>query len=131
MFDVYIIDSESLMVGRPNGVLNVRKAERIVDFIEIKEEEIEKGFNRFCDLTRVDSVNLSSNDLVKLAARRRAFTPNNVRVKSAFLATHALAFGAARMYEFLLDSPRIEVRVFNNVEAAAQWLSVNPHMLSL
>jgi hypothetical protein len=131
MFDVYIIDSESLMVGRPNGVLNVREAERIVDFIEIKEEEIEKGFNRFCDLTRVDSVNLSSNDLVKLAARRRAFNPNNVRVKSAFLATHALAFGAARMYEFLLYSPRIEVRVFNNVEAAAQWLSVKPHMLRL
>ena len=129
MFDVYVIDSEALMVGRPNGILDAQAAERLVDFIEIKEEQLEAGFNRFCDLTHLDSINLSSEDLHQLAARRRAFNPNDVHVKSAFLATHPLAFGVARTYEFLLSSPRIEVRVFQDLEGAAEWLSVKPDML--
>jgi hypothetical protein len=129
MFDVYVIDSEALMVGRPNGILDAQTAERLADFIEIKEEQLEAGFNRFCDLTCLDSINLSSGDLHQLAARRRAFNPNNVHVKSAFLATHPLAFGVARTYEFLLHSPRIEVRVFQDLEAAAEWLSVKPDTL--
>ena len=131
MLDVYVIDNESLMAGRPNGVLDAQTAERIVDLIEIKEEELEAGFNRFCDLTRLDGINLSSEDLLQLAARRRAFNPSDVRVKSAFLATHPLAVGAARMYEFLLYSPRIEVRVFKDLEAAAEWLAVKPDLLRL
>jgi hypothetical protein len=131
MFDVYVIDSEALMVGRPNGTLDAQTAERIVDFIEIKEEQLEAGFNRFCDLTRLDSINLTSDDLVKLAARRRAFNPNDINVKSAFLATHPLAFGVARTYQFLLRSTRIEVRIFQDLQGAAEWLFVKPDMLRL
>jgi hypothetical protein len=108
MLDVYVIDTEALMVGRPSGILDAQTAERIVDFIEIKEQQLEAGFNRFCDLTRLDSINLSSEDLLQLAARRRAFNPNDAHVKSAFLAKDPLAFGVARMYEVLLHSPRIE-----------------------
>src|SRR6266850_7731984 len=129
MFDVYVIDSEALMVGRPNGILDAQTAERIVDFTKIKEEHLKAGFNRFCDLTRLDSINLSSEDLLQLAAQRRAFNPNDVHVKSAFLATHPLAFAIARMYELLLHSPRIEVRVFKDLERAAEWLVVKPDML--
>ena len=131
MFDVYVIDSEALMVGRPNGILDAQTAERIVDFVEIKEKELEAGFNRFCDLSRLDSINLSSKDLMQLATRRRAFNPNTAHVKSAFLAAHPLAFGVARMYQLLLHSSRIEVRVFQDIESAAEWLSVKPDMLRL
>jgi hypothetical protein len=131
MFDVYVIDSEALMVGRPNGILDAQTAERIVDFVEIKEEQLEAGFNRFCDLNRLDGINLSSEDLLQLAARRRAFNPNAVHVKSAFLAAHPLAVGVARTYELLLQSPRIEVRVFQDLESAAEWLSVKSDMLRL
>ena len=131
MFDVYVIDSEALMVGRPNGILDAQTAERIVDFIEIKEEQLEAGFNRFCDLTRLDRIDLSSEDFVQLATRRRAFNPNDVRVKTAFLATNPLAFGIAQTYELLLHSPRIEVRVFTDIEGAAEWLAVKPDMLRL
>jgi hypothetical protein len=129
MLDVYVIDTVALMVGRPRGILDAQTAERIVDFIEIKEQQLEAGFNRFCDLTRLDSINLSSEDLLQLAARRRAFNPNDVHVKSAFLAKDPLAFGVARMYELLLHSPRIEVRVFEDLEGAAEWLVVKPDML--
>jgi hypothetical protein len=45
-------------------------------------------------------------------------------VKAAFLAGNALAFATAKLYEMLLRSDRIEVRVFQDVDQAAQWLEV-------
>jgi hypothetical protein len=131
MFDVYVIDGDSLMVARPTGVLDAFEASRIVGFVEIKEEQVEKGFNRFCDLTKLHSINLSSLDIAQLAARRRAFNPNDIHIKSAFLAIDPLAFGIARMYELLLNSPRIEVEVFNEAQAAADWLGVKLDRLTL
>jgi hypothetical protein len=131
MFDVYIVEGDTLMVGRPNGILDFATAVKIVEFIEIKENQLENGFNRYCDLTRLDSINLSSSEVTELAKRRRLFNPNELKVKSAFLAIRPLAFGIARMYELLLNSPRIEVQVFGQLEAAAEWLGVNPGRLTL
>jgi hypothetical protein len=131
MFDVYMIEREALMVCRPKRVLDASAAKQIVEFVEIKEVETETGFDRFCDLTGLDSIHLSSADVMELAVRRRTFNPNDVRVKSAFLATNPLAVGVARMYEQLLNSPRIEVRVFSELEAAAEWLVVRPARLRL
>jgi hypothetical protein len=119
------------MVARPRGVLNFDLAQQIVEFVEIKEVTLEKGFNRFCDLTRLEGIQLSSDDVSELASRRRAFNPNDIRVKSAFFANSPLAFGVARLYEQLLNSPRIEVRVFSDVESAADWLAVHPDKLKL
>ena len=131
MFDVYVIESEALMVGRPKGILDAQTTERIIEFIEIKEDQLESGFNRFCDLTRLEGIHLSSADVLQLAVRRRAFNPNDIRVKSAILANDALTLGIANMYEQLLNSPRIEVRVFSELKAAAEWLAVKPDRLTL
>lgn len=131
MFDVYMIARESLMVCRPKGILDAAGAAQIVDFVEIKEIEFETGFDRFIDLTQLDSINLSAADISGLADRRRAFNPNDIYVKSAFMATHPLALGIARIYEKVLNSPRIEVRVYDQLEAAAAWLAVKPERLKL
>jgi hypothetical protein len=131
MMDVYMIEGDTLMVGRPKGLLDAETAARIVELIEIKEVETETGFSRFCDLSRLDAIHLSFAEVRTLAERRSLFNPNNVRVKSAFLATNPLASGIARMYELLLNSPRIEVRVFSELDAAAEWLAVKTDRLTL
>lgn len=131
MFDMYMIDRESLMVCRPKGNLDATGAVQIVEFVEIKEVQFETGFDRFADLTLLDSINLSAEHVSRMADRRRGFNPNSIRVKSAFLAVHPLALGVARMYEKLLNSPRIEVRVYDQLEAAADWLAVKPDRLKL
>lgn len=131
MLDIYMIEDDSLIVGRPKGVLDADLTDKLLRFIEIKEVEIETGFNRFCDLTRLDAIHLTTVEILKVTTQRRGFNPNDVLVKSAFLATHPLAFGIARMYEQLLESPRIEVRVFRTPEAAAEWLGVKPDRLKL
>jgi hypothetical protein len=131
MFDMYVIEGEALMVGRPKGILDASQATRIVEFIEIKEIEAEAGFNRFCDLTRLDGIHLSSAEVSELAVRRSQFNPNDVHVKSAFLAVDPLARAMACMHKQLLSSPRIEVRVFDVLEEAAEWLAVKPARLKL
>jgi hypothetical protein len=131
MLDIYVIESDALLVARAKGILDAAMTEQIVNLIEIKEAAYETGFNRFCDLSRLEGVNLLTSDILKLADRRRTFNPNYVHVKSAILAIGTLAFGAARMYEQLLNSPRIELRVFSDLQAAAEWLAVSPDCLRL
>ena len=131
MLDIYVVESDTLLVTRPKGILDAEMAEGIVDFIEIKESHIETGFNRFCDLTRLEGVRLTPAEVLTVAARRRAFNPNDIHVKTAFLTSDPLAFGMATMYEQLLNSTRIEVRVWTNLVAAATWLGVKPAILTL
>jgi hypothetical protein len=131
MIDFYMIESEGLMVCRPKGTLDAHTSERIVEFVEIKEASVENGFHRFIDLTRLDSIHLSSAEVSAMADRRRAFNPNDVRVKSAFWATAPLGLGFATMYEKLLNSPRVEVRVFTLLDTAAEWLGVAPDKLKI
>jgi hypothetical protein len=131
VFDVYMIPRDALLVARPKGILDAEMAKRIVEFIELKEGQVETGFNRFCDLTLLEEVQLLPAEVLHLAVRRGEFNPNAVHVKSAFLATNALAFEFACMYKTLLNSPRIEVRVWNNWQAAADWLGVRLERLLL
>ncbi len=131
MLNVYSIPRESLVVARPVGIFDIKSAESLIEFIEIKEELTETGFHRFCDLTRLKGIQLTTEDVLRLAARRRAFNPNDIRVKSAFLATDPLAFGIARMYELVLNSPRIEVTTWWDLQSAANWLGVQADLLTL
>lgn len=130
MFELHTVESDALLVSHFKGILDAEAAQRIVEFLEEKEIEVETGFHRFCDLTLLEGIQLSIRDVRQLAARRREFNPNPVRVKSAFLAMDPLAFGVSRMYEQLLNSPRIEVRVWSDIEGAAEWLGVDlPRLL--
>jgi hypothetical protein len=72
--DVYLLEDGPLMVGRPKGVLNGELATKIVEFVEIKEALIETGFNRFCDMTQLNGINLALNEIDSMAIRRREFT---------------------------------------------------------
>jgi hypothetical protein len=124
VFEVHSIDGGKVVVARFRGVLDAAVAEKLVEFVEIKELEVETGFHRFCDLTHLEGISLSTADIVRLADRRRASNPNDIHVKSAFWATDPLGFGIARMYEQLLSSPRIEVRVWADKQRAADWLGI-------
>jgi hypothetical protein len=129
LIDIYVVPGDSLLVARPKGILDSPTAEKIVEFIEIKEKGYETGFNRFCDLTYLAEMRLSPAEVLQLAARRGAFNPNDIHVKSAFFATDILGLKIASMYKRLLNSPRIEVRVCSNIQTAADWLGVKRETL--
>jgi len=131
MFNLQSMEVDGLLVARFAGVLDATGAGQVVDFVESKELAAGTEFNRFCDMTQLEGIHLSTNDILQLAARRRMFNPNVMRVKSAFFATEPLAFGISRMYEQMLNSPRIEVRVWGDTQTAAAWLGVTVDTLTL
>ncbi len=130
-FEVRYVAGGSLLAGWLRGTLDAELARKLVGFIELQEAESEKGFNRFCDLTALEGINLSVDEVGSLAARRRAYNPNPIRVKSAFLVASPLALGVVHVFKALMQSDRIEVRWFDSPEAAAAWLQVSPETLQV
>lgn len=129
MFDVRFVEGSSLLAGRLRGTLDAELARKLVAFIELQEAESEKGFDRFCDLTALEGIHLSVDEVASLASRRRAYNPNPIRVKSAFLVGGPLALGVVHVFRALMQSERIEVRWFDSLEAAAAWLQVSAETL--
>lgn len=127
--EVKVAEDYNLLLAHPTGVLNMRMAEDIMHFVEVWEVARQEGFDRFCDLTRLDAIQLSVSEVRQLALRRRMFNPNNIPVKSAFLADSPLAFGIVAMYEHLLESTRITVRAFRSLADASGWLRIEPRIL--
>jgi hypothetical protein len=128
-FEVRYVEGGSLLAGWLRGTLDAELARKLVAFIELQEAESEKGFDRFCDLTALGGITLSVDEVASLAARRRAYNPNPIRVKSAFLVGGPLALGVVYMFKALMQSDRIEVRWFDSREAAGAWLQVSPETL--
>ena len=69
MIDFYVIESDTSIVCQHKGILDAQTAERIVELIEIKEENSETGFHRVCDLTCLEAQNrgTDADDLERLA----------------------------------------------------------------
>lgn len=130
MLNVQVRERDLLVIGRPKGTLDRKLAFELLELIEIKEVEIETGFHRFCDLTGIEGIRLGLGAVEAIAARRSAFNPNRIRVKSAFLVSNPLTFAIVGLYQALLESPRIRVRAFHTVESAAHWLGVEPRKLT-
>jgi hypothetical protein len=59
LLDVYILEDESLFVGRIRGALDLHTATKLIELVELKEDEVERGFDRVCDLTRLEGIQLT------------------------------------------------------------------------
>lgn len=127
--NITVAEDDSLLVARPTGVFDMKLAEEIVHFIEVWEVAHQEGFDRFCDLTGLDAIRLSASDIRQIATRRRLFNPNQVPVRTAFLADTPIAFATVAIYQDLLNSPRITVRAFRSIAEASGWLRVEPRKL--
>src|ERR1700748_138059 len=121
-------DNGGLLV-HPTGVFNMKLAEEIVHFVEVWEVVRQEGFDRFCDLTGLDAIRLSASEIRQIARRRRLFNPNQVPVRTAFLAETTIGFATVAIYQDLLNSPRITVRSFRSIADASGWLRVGPSKL--
>jgi len=119
-----------LVTWHPRGVYDDELADRIVEFMESKERILGKPFHRFTDLTGLERVNLSLEHVFKCAERRRKGY-RGAKVKSAFFAVRMLPFSIARIYQELMQASSIDVCVFRDRAAAAEWLGVPAKILNL
>jgi hypothetical protein len=103
-----------------SGVLDRSDLDAVMREIERLEDQ---GLlqDRLTDLTALERIDVGFEEVFALAvkrAERRITAP----VRSALVANRPVQFGFARMFQMLNDNPRIQIRIFGNLEEARQWL---------
>jgi hypothetical protein len=119
----------SLMLWKPQGMLNELLVNEIVAFIDVAEERASKPFNRFADLSALDMVDLNFKLVFHIALRRRLVFASHSPVKSAFYVTSPATAHYAKMHAMLTDYSTLDVALFTEREAAAKCLSVPVEVL--
>lgn len=122
--DVQCVDAAQLLVWRPRGILDQRKVDKMVAFVTELENRFGKSFNRFTDISRLDSVDLNFNYVFHVALYRRLSRRGRTIIKSAFLVPNAEVSRYIKLHALLTDYSPLKVRMFKEYAAAAEWLGV-------
>ena len=77
--------------------------------------------DRITDLTSLERIDVGFEEVFAVA-QRRAERKVTAPIKSALVANRPVQFGFARMFQMLNDNPRIQIRIFGNLQEAEQWL---------
>src|SRR5437879_9882363 len=80
--DVQCVDAAQLLVWRPCGILDQRKVDKIIVFVTEQENKFGKSFNRFTDISRLDSVDLTFKYVFHVALYRRLSRRGRSIIKS-------------------------------------------------
>jgi hypothetical protein len=119
-----------LLIWQPEGVFDEELGNRMLEFMEREERTGTQPFHRYADLTRITDIRLRFGHTFQVAERRKALYPGKP-VKAAIYCEWVVGYGLARMYEALMEGGPIEVRVFRERDAAAEWLGVPLSYLDL
>ena len=115
-----IRDEGKFHSGRLSGVLDQADLDAVMREVErLEEEGVLK--DRLTDLTGLDRIDVGFEEVFALAARR-AEREVSAPIRSALVANRPVQFGFARMFQMLNDNPRIQIRIFGNLQEAQQWL---------
>lgn len=120
-----------LMVFRPRGALTEKVVDEIVAFLEKEEERVEKPFNRYSDLSKVEAIKLDFDYAVRVSLHRRLSYMKHPPVKSAFFVTSKEAAHLVDIHALMTDHSPLHVAMFEDVAAAASWLGVSVENLQI
>ena len=120
-----------LMVYRPRGILSEKRVQSLIDFLEMEEDQTERPFNRFTDLSKLDALDLDLKAMIRISLYRRLAYGKYPPVRSAFYVTSPAAARVVRVHVIVTDRSPLQVRMFLKVSAAATWLGVPPGVLQL
>ncbi len=121
----------SLILWKPRGILNEAIVNEIIVFIGIAEARSSEPFNRFSDLSALDAVDLNFRFVFDVALHRRRTHKPNPAVKSAFYVTSPATTHYAKLHAMLTDYSPLNVSLFTELAAAAEWLDVPGQALTM
>ena len=73
-------DDLGLLIWQPRGILDEPHVEKIIAMLEQAEDEAEKPFNRYTDLSKLTQVDLSLDYVFKVSLYRRAVSGSRHRI---------------------------------------------------
>ena len=127
--DIQFHDDVRLLVWRPRGVLNEAALKHIRELIEELEATSNEPFNRFTDGQALDAIDLNFRYVFDFALFRRLSYAGRPPVKSAILVSSLTLAHYSKLHEMLTRGSSINVRIFEEREAAAKWLGVPVELL--
>jgi hypothetical protein len=122
--DVTFHEAHGLFVWKPRGVLKEAAINKIIVLVGEEEATFGKPFNRFTDMSSVDSVDLNFKFIFHVALYRRLSYAGRPKVKSAFYVCTPAAAHYAKLHAILTDYSPLNVALFEERAAAAKWLGV-------
>lgn len=122
--DVLFDHDLGLMVFRPRGVLSEKVVDEIVAFLEKVEERNNRPFNRYSDLSKLERIDLNFDYVVRVSLHRRLTYMKHPPVKSAFFVATEEAAHIVDIHILMTDQSPLNVAMFRDVAAAAEWLDV-------
>jgi len=128
--DVEFHEMFRLLVWRPRGLLNNNAVSKIISVLGELETVLNKPFDRFADTDAADAVDLNFEYIIRVSLYRRAFYGNRPPIKSAIFATDPAAIHYASLHAVVTQGSPIKVRVFEDRQKAAQWLTVPNELLT-
>ena len=129
--DVQFHEDLWLVVWRPRGILDEAAVNKVLVDLLRREAMAAKPFNRFSDLSAVESFHLTFRYVFHVALHRRLTYAGRGPIKSAFYVTHPEAAHLVKIHALLTDYSPLEVEMFEEREAAAKWLGVPVESLML
>ena len=128
--DVEFHEDIRLLIYRPRGVIDEAAVKKVVDVLEELEAKLQKPFNRFSDTLEADEVELNFKYVIQVSLCRRLAYAGHPPVKSAILARDSTMIHYARLHALLTQGSPINVRIFQDRQEAAKWLSVPAERLT-
>jgi hypothetical protein len=121
--DIQFHEDIGLLVYRPRGLLNEATVNKIIKVIGELEAKLKEAFNRFFDTLGHDEVDLNFRYVIHVSLYRRLTYVKWPPIKSAILATDSTIIHYAKLHALLTQGSAINVRIFQDRQAAAQWLN--------
>jgi len=116
-----------LTTWHPQGTFDAALANKIIEFMEWEEYLQQAPFDRYTDLSGIAEVRIGIDSVIEIARRRRFVREP---VKSAIFGRDQASLELAQCYERLMDdAAMLQVRSFNDRNAAAKWLEVPETLL--
>ena len=122
--DIQFHEDLHLLVWRPRGILDEAVVNKLLVNLLRRETIAAKPFNRFCDLSAVESFHLTFKYVFHVALHRRLSYAGRKPIKSAFYVTHPQAAHIVRIHALMTDQSPLNVEMFEELEAAAKWPGV-------
>ena len=129
--EVEFVEEARLLIWRPRGILDEAAVNKVLVDLLRREAMATKPFNRFCDLSAVESFHLTFRYVFHVALHRRLSYAGRGPIKSAFYVTHPEAAHLVKIHAVMTDYSPLNVEMFEDREAAAKWLGVPVESLML
>ena len=128
--EVEFLEEARLLIWRPRGVLDEAAVNKVLVDLIRRETMAAQPFNRFSDLSGLESFHLTFKYVFHVALYRRLSYIGREPIKSAFYVTHPEAAHLVKIHALLTDHSSLKVDMFEEREAAAKWLDVPIELLT-